>query len=72
MLESNVLQSRVLRIVISVVIGFAVYVVLALVGVLLGGIGVVEFWIIFAPSCTAAFIGYRRLTRRALQEWRAA
>ena len=62
------LKSRVLRIALSVVIGFAVFLVLILVGGLLGAVGVVELWIIVALSCAGAFLGYRRLTRRALQK----
>lgn len=62
------LKSRALRIVLSIVIGFVVYVLLGLVGGLLGSIGVVEFWIIFALAFAGAILGYRRLTRRARQE----
>ena len=62
------LKSRVLRIALSIVIGYAVYLVLALLGGLLGSVGAVELWIILALSCAGAFLGYRRLTRRALHE----
>ena len=62
------LEYRSFRVVLSILIGYVVSIVLAVVGSLLGGIGSVEVGIIFALSCAGAIVAYRRLTRRARQD----
>ncbi|MCY4663831.1 MAG: hypothetical protein OXC00_04110 [Acidimicrobiaceae bacterium] len=49
---------------LSVLIGLAVLLLLVLISAALGNVGVVEFWVIVAVSCAAAYVADRRLARR--------
>ena len=56
---------RMRNLLLSVLIGVASFLLLGLISAALGNVGVVEFWVIVAVSCAAAYVAYRRLGRRA-------
>ena len=57
-------RKKMWNLLLSVLIGLATFVLLALVAAQLGNVGVVEFWVMVAVSCTGAYFAHRRLSRR--------